>query len=579
MSTFTIPNRGQIRQNNRAETDVFTELVESYNLDLTSKYGKIKTAKKLKKIIDSADDEDWGDIVAFAIYETNYYVVTTDGVFICNTLDDITDPTNWTQENDFGTSSTAFQSDAVVFNDLLLVSDSTDIGSYNGTTFDNDWWTTVSKGGDTGSALTSNRQHTMHVHRGGQETLFVTDGNKVLYANTTAGHSTVTLQDDLVANCIDSGVNAIWVGTYSESDTNAYVYEIYVGEEIDSVPVARNAYKVDGRAVLSLAVINNIPHIVTEKGKIQAFNGAGFSTVASLPFAHTTTALDNIRPGSIANNPLNLPVHPKGMRAYGDSILLFINTELEGGVDSTANYPQHSSSGVWEYSSVTGQVNHRYALSDTASQFGGRIGASSSPILVTESEDSIIMTGGEIQGSTNGLFVESSDTNIASFITAEIESGTVSDAFEAVYIKAKTLADSESIELKYRTVKKDNQFADGVLADAHTFNTTDTLDVEVGDQVKVMTGTLTGTIAHITAISGSTTKSYELDTDIGTTGESIKLEFSNFKKHPATYTNEDGEFKKFGVGENNPWIQYEVVMKGDLELRQFISKSNSKVEL
>jgi hypothetical protein len=239
----------------------------------------------------------------------------------------------------------------------------------------------------------------------------------------------------------------------------------------------------------------------------------------------------------------------------------------------------HSPSGVWEYSSVTGVINHRYALSDTTTQYGGRILGSSSPILVTESEDSIIITGGEIQDGTNGLFVESTSQNIASFITAEIESQTGQDAFEAAYIKAKSLSSGESIELKYRTRKKDNQFADVALLNPTTVNTTDALDVEVGDEVTVITGDYTGTIAHIIGVSGDATKSLELNTVVGATNDEIKIEITNFKPHQETYTDADGELKKFGVGEVNPWIQYKVVMKGDIEIRQFLSNGNAKNEL
>jgi hypothetical protein len=580
MSTFEIPNnQGLITQATRSDTN--GSIVESYNLDLTSKFGKIKVAKKLQQIINSADDEDWGDIVAFAIYETQYYVFTGVGVYKCSTSNDITIATNWTQENDFGTNNTSLETDAVVFDGLLLVSEDNDIGSYDGSTFNDDWWTTITRGGETGLALTSNVPHTMHVHRGGQETLFVTDGNKVLYANNTAGHSTVTLQTDLAANCISGGVNATWVGTYSESNANALVYEIYVGEQKDSVPIARNAYPIEGRAVLSITVINNIPHIITEKGKIQAFNGAGFTTVASFPFAHTVFSLDNIRPGSISNNPLNLPVHPKGMQQYGDSVLIFINTELEGGVDSTADYPEFSPTGVWEYSTLSKTLNHRYALSDSDSQFGGRVGGKSSPILVTESADSIIVTGGEQQDGTNGLYAETSSTNIGTLITTEIESGTVQDAYEAVYVKAKTLSDGESINLRYRTIKKDNQFADVTLSGTNTVNTTDTLTgVEVGDEVTTITGTLAGTIASVIAVDTSSSVTVlTLDTVVGVIGTAIKIEVTNFKIHPDTYTREDKEYKKFGVGEVNPWIQYKLQMKGDIEVRGFISKGNSKTEL
>ena len=120
-------------------------------------------------------------------------------------------------------------------------------------------------------------------HELGKETLFVTDGNKARYYNTTAGHSTVTLSTSHTACCLATDGFATWVGTYTNQDT-ALVYEIYVGEELAGTQSLRRSYPIDGRAVLSMDIIDTIPYIVTDRGNIQRFNGRGFVTVASFPF-------------------------------------------------------------------------------------------------------------------------------------------------------------------------------------------------------------------------------------------------------------------------------------------------------
>ena len=206
---------------------------------------------------------------------------------------------------------------------MLRISDDTDIQRYNGSaSYNASWWI----GEISGTALTANYPHILHIHRGGAETLFVTDKNKVRYYNASAGHSEVILQNDLVANCVDSGVSAIWVGSYTETSENAYVYEMYVGEQLNGAPVARNAYKVDGRAVLALWVSDNIPYIVTEKGYIQAFNGAGFTTVAEFPFVLDPSMLDGVRPGLVQDQSVSRPIHPNGVDTHGDSVFILINT-------------------------------------------------------------------------------------------------------------------------------------------------------------------------------------------------------------------------------------------------------------
>jgi len=416
MSTFTIPNsNGQTRQNNRSDT--FGELVETFNINLNKKFGKIHASKQMLKVLDETDDLEDEIVSAFAIYESNYYIVTTGDTWKCSVTSDPTDSTNWSKVTAI-TVGEDFETDAVVFGGLLLISTSTDIASWNNSADDADWWTAVVSG----SALTNNYPHMMHVHRGGAETLFVTDQNKVRYYNADAGHSTVTLQTDFVASCVNSGVNAIWVGTYTESGANAYVYEIYTGETTENgTPKARNAYKVEGRAVLAIEVVDNIPYIVTEKGNIQAFNGAGFSTVASFPFANSDEVLSGVRAGQVQDSSKARPVHPKGMQLHNDSLYININTDLY----NTTDLADKSPSGIWEFNKTTGQLNHRYAFANTATDYGALSGDESAPLMIVDGAETLLMAGFTTKDATGGMFAESTGTPKSFFVTSEIDSGTV----------------------------------------------------------------------------------------------------------------------------------------------------------
>lgn len=590
MSDFTIPNsQGGIRQANRGN---FGEIVESFNLDLNTEIPKIKTAKKLVKVLDEADDLGNDTPQAFAIYDRKYWTLTENDPYYCAVTDDPTDSTNWQEETSFSGSGLGFNSDLTVFRGLLIASTDTNMTSWNGSSDDTTYWTSTLSG----SALTTTVPHILHTHRGGQEALFVTNGNNVKYYTNTSGHFTVSLQADLVSCCIDSGVSSVWVGTFTESGGNAYVYEIVVGETVqvkdddgavvDTAPLARNAFEVEGKAVLSLKVIDNVPHIITEKGNIQTFNGAGFTTIASLPFAYTQDELSGVRIGNVQNSNNSRPVHPKGMANHNESLFININTGVV-----TDDYATKSPSGVWEYNKETGNLNHRYAFCEESTDYGEKKNSSAGPLMITDNRYTFLMAAGET-GSSNlsGVFMESSDENLSYFITKEIESGTIQDAIERVYLKAKTMASGEYIHLKYRTIKRDKEFFDGVFLDESTINTTDAPTIEVGDEVTISEGVGNGKIAHVTEISGSTTKSYKLDTAIGTIGESVRVEVNNFKpigydtsegytELADEYTTDDGEIKSFGDFGTNPWIQFKVVMKGDIELRQFISKGNSKNEL
>lgn len=596
MSVFTIPNQGQIRQIGRSETE--GEIMESFSIDINNPYGKIKPSRKLVKVLDESDfDGGNSRLAALAVYKKSdestprFYAVTSDDVQICQVSQDPTDPANWQSINDlpgiFDMTGIDNNSDAVVFNDFLLISKTTDILSWNDSTDDVDWWTNVTSG----SALTTGFAHTMHVHRGGQETLFVTDVNRVRYYNTTAGQSTVTLGADQIACCVDSGVDATWVGTYSESSDNAYAYEIYIGEQLDGVPVARNAYKIDGRAVLSIAVLGNVPYIVTDRGNLQVFNGAGFVTIAQLPFSGSSVVLDGVRMGNISDNNDQRPVHPKGMKGHNDSIYINVNTQTENLGFNQDPYAKNSPAGVWEYNTVTRQLHHRYAFSNTSTDNGAKNLNFSGPILIADTPYTFLMAGGEIDNTTSGLFMESV-TRFGYFVTPEIMSGSVTDAYESVYLKSKTLSGSDNIELKYRITKQDPSFGNVTLAETNVINTEDAVTVAVGDEVMIIDGDIPGKFAHVIAVSqGEVVTSCTLDRDIGTVGQTGVAEFNNFKldglqvengvitNEANVYDSTSGEVKRFGGHGTNPWIQYKVVMQGDVELREFISKSNSKEEL
>jgi len=587
MSTFRIPNSvGQIRISDRSETQ--GEILESFSIDINNPFGKIKPSNKLVKVLDETNLSG-GRVQALAVYfrsgsaiAPQYYAVSSDYIAVCPTTLDPKVLANWESISTFAiaptvTTGIGSESDAVVFNNLLLVSRSQDIWVFDGEFDDRDWWTTVTLGGELGAALTANFPHTLHVHKGGVETVFVTDRNRVRYANTEAGHSTITLSSDQVAVCIASGVDAIWAGTYSTSSDSAYVYEIFIGQvSPNSTPIANRAFKIDGRAVLSLEVIDNIPYIITDKGNLQAFNGAGFVTVARLPFSGTPSVLEGMTLGNVDADNNQRPVHPKGMRASNGSLFINVNTETENIVDNLQDpVAKKSPSGVWEYNVATGQIHHRYAFANAAANNGSKLHNFTGPLMIVDSPFTFLMAGAEINDTTAGLFMESNN-KYGYFITPEILSEVVQDSYTDLFIKA---TNNGTINVKYRTKKRPDQFANFTLATPNTINTTDTVTVEVGDEVTMIDGALHGAVAHVVEVNTSVSvTSLVLDTDIGTTGQTGTAEITNFHKFPHSY-NETKEYEKWGSDLVNPWIQYKVEMIGDLEIRDLVSIGKVKTPL
>ena len=561
MATYLIPDK---QKNIRTKTRYDTDGIQTFNIDLTSKLDKLKTSRQLVKVLDEDDDFGGDNPCAFEIYKNAYYLATSGDLYRCSKFADPTDHANWSMVEDGLLQAST--TDLVVFNNLLLVSSGgTKIGSFDGSSEDADW--------DDGKLTTTSADFTqMYVWKGDGEWLFVANGNKVHYYNTTAGEFIITLPDDLEVVGFTGGVSRVWVATRSTTGQDAFVYEVVPGRvynvvdnggaAVDTVPLPENVYRVDGKAAMSIATVDNVAYVVTDKGAVQAFTGSGFTTVATFPFANTTDIIENDA------------VHPKGMRVHNRSLFINISTER----DNLDDFPVESPSGVWEYNVETGRLYHRFAFAETSGDYGWYETDSAliGPILIPNDDNAFIfgIAQRSVSGATLGVYIDQ-EANYGRIVTPEFESDSVTSAWESVYQKAKTLASGESIRLKYRTTKLPREFADCAYASTTQINTTDTLtNVAVGWEV---IDTLTGKSAHITEISGGTTKAIKLDRALGS--GSSRFLFQNFLLVPEEYTSEDGEYRRDGEFGATPWIQFVIEFVGDIEYRQFMLKSNSKGEL
>lgn len=571
MILYQLPNnKGQIRQSNRG--DVFGEIVSSFNLDYTSSPGKLKVSKKLEKVLSYSDlgNKYIQDIIS---NNDTRYAATNGAVYKCLLDDDPTDSGNWSQETLVTDTLDQYTTTLEIFDGDLLISDQGDIHKLS-STYDNNWWTgTVS-----GTALDTNEMHYMHVHRGGQETLFVTDAENIRYYNATAGHSAISIDSSLTSYCIGSGVNSVWVGTLSMGGESAYVYECYVGEQIGGVPVARNAYKIDARGVFAIAVYQNIPYIVTETGVIQAFDGYGFRTVAEFPFAAKYKKLFGVKPSTIY--PTNArPVSPKGMKVIGDSIFIYIKMATD---TTYINIDEKSPSGIWEYNLKTGNLTHRFAPADSTDQIGQTKLPACGPIYSDPGQEAFLLAGGgSVAHTDSGLFAVAETDSNGYFVTPEISSGGVKDYFNKLTIKAKTPASGEKIVFKYRTSTNTNypQYNGITWTGATTFTTTDTsfTNVSVGDEIEVVDGYGAGKLAHVTNISYSNpTYTVTIDESIGSNTETSDVRVDNWTKLTTEYDDTSGEYKEIAVGVSAPWIQFKVSLIGSIELRSVVLSSNVK---
>lgn len=569
MSTFKLPNSNkQFIQSNQG--DYQGNVWSTFNIDLASSPGVVKVSPKLEKAVGAVT---WGsdDIVqALAIYDSRYYIATSQDIFSCAVSDDPRVEANWGAIDFIGSIDVGLETDAVVFENLLLVSLGTNVASWNGTTLDVDWWTTVSKGGEVGNALTVLKPHTMDVLRSSKDVLFITDGNKVVYAELDAGHTDITLDEGLTANCLTPSLDLMWAGTFNETDSNAFVFSIRNGSD---VPAA--AYQVDGRACLTMFTYKNVPYVITERGYVQGFNGAGFETVARFPWAEQSKTMTGARPGVVQDSPTSMAIHPKGAKVVGDKVYMYVDTDNE--FASGTNLDSRAPSGIWVLDLLTYSLSHHSSLSLAETDYGWSKVTRSGPVLITNTPQTRIMVGGEVNN-TKGVWMETANTPRGYFVTARHEADSVMDTFNSLYTKVDTLPSGSSVTVKYRTTWNEPVLVDDITwLNATQFTTTssDVTDALIGQEIEIIAGYRSGYLANITAVEGGTTKTVTIDQSIGLLNETSDIQIDNWLTL-GTHSPEEGEVKELGAKAPGTFVQYKVILTGNVTLREVLSSSENK---
>lgn len=574
-----IPNNiGQVRQVNIG--DYLGELWESFNLDLSSIPGKIKTSKQLKKILTEAQMGGAAAVVDLLIWDSKYVLCTEDSMYTCSITQDPTDSANWS--NDGVSSDLDLSSSAVIFNDgtvnRIRIALDTNIAEWNGgATYDPDWWV----GDKAGTALIAGYPHIMDVVQSQKATLYVTDKNRVqYYEKSAASTQIVQLDSNMIACCLAPGLSgAMWVGTYNETSGNAYVYEIYTNEEVAGTPVYHQGYPVEGRAVLAIWVSNNTPFILNERGIVHKFNGAGFSPFAYFPFQFDARHLDNVRAGQIQASSTSRPVHPRGVKVKDGYTYILINTNSE---EDSYTINNRSHSGVWELDNTTGSLTHKFAAVDGATDIGADGLVRSGPLLIADNQYTFALAGLQVSDTSDmGMYGVKNTFGTSYFTTPEVLSAVETDSFLRVIHKAH-IKDSGVIYTLYRSTKRDTVRGTINWTGTNTFTTTDDWsEVAEGDLVRISHGYSAGNWAMVDEITASTnTYTVTLSRGIGINAETSYAYSDNFNLVEETYTAADGESKRVGLDVQAPWIQVMVILEGDIEYRMFdlvdTAKNNRK---
>lgn len=573
MSTKKTPNNSKqwVQSNNG---DYEGNLWETFNIDLDSNPGTLKVSKKLQQIL--GDTELLSDVVqALNIHDGNYYLATTNQLFKCSVNNDPTTGSNWTTVADFTSTETDFTTDMTSFGGLLLVSYDTNISSWDGTIQNSSWGTAVAGF----SSIDSNYVHTMDVLRTGNDTLFYTNGDEVKYYNAAAGAASIALDANMVANCLTPSLDRMWCGAYTEVEDSGYVYELRVGDTS-----AFQAYEIEGRVALSMFTYRNTPFVITELGYIQVYNGAGFETIAQFPWATQSRVLEGCRPGLVQDTPSGKGIVPKGVKVRGQYAYILVQNQDEYGEGDNL-IGERSPSGIWVLDLQSYSLTHRYSFSNGSNDYGWMKISRPGPILVTNTPETRILAGAEIGITNEGLWGEGTEEPQGSVTLTRHESDSIADTFEKFVTKIDTLSGTNAIKYKYRTTVDPTTpllVRDITWLDETTFTTTDqsiTTAME-GYEVAIEAGYASGNFPHITNVETGTTVTVTVDESIGLLNETSDIRVNNWQRIDDNFVAEDGEHKDIGgVDGVHPFAQFRAVLTGNITVREFISKSNSKEEL
>ena len=593
-------------------SDLIGDVVETFNLDLSSNYGAIRTTRT-KLVVSSATEKasalqsanqaafpatgsssavylalDTGNYFqwngssyepfdgievpfSFSNYRGDYYFVTNDVVYKGG------DVMNDAFIKEVGTNRPSGEtshsvSDSIVFNDKLYVSGSNEIMTKSGTS----WSTPIS------SDVASNTPHLLEVYT--NRMYYTNDFVKVFSINTSNVVSTTSFALDLglddsewTITMLKASSDRLWVGLLNTITGKGRVYQ-WDGETQNK---ATSYYDLES-GVMAGAIFNNIPYVLDANGKLLAYAGGSFKEVERV-FKRSDVTFDG------ADSQTNIRfIHPNGMTVtdYG-TILIFFSNEIT--VLNTENKEETVPSGVYEYDPNIG-LYHKYSLSyspvatttvtdygqpNLATAFSGAIMYHKSSNKALTDNGNVLMgaryhTSDDFAESEYGVFIDDTlDTTQkwGYFVTTKQLSSSVVDKWTSIYsVYNEFINSTDKIVLKYKTKDDEPTNADITWTFGTTFTTTDNISAYVaGDEVQVVQGAGGGKSAHIVSVvlsSGTYTVTLD-DSFTGVTGNAkVRLE-KWIKLGEADASNAETQFKSMTIGNRNvaPWIKFKVCMQ------------------
>lgn len=590
-----IPNQQSpiLKQTNRS--NVLGDIVDSFNLDLTSNLGKVKITKSLlsKKatgyaVTDFGSTQSLG-VGGFATLSNSIYMISGQNIWVGGNspLDSVV------IDAQASTPTVTLQTgDIKNFNSKLYVTNGNNIFSSSGS-----GWSNIYSYSNSSTSL-------LCVHK--NYLYFTFDGYKIGRLSTAdsptvsgAGSVDLAMPGFTISFLISDG-DSLWFGLVNSSggyDEKTYIYR-WDGSNTD----VNNKYLVESRGVLSGCLVNGVPYSIDSNGRLLAFNGSFFKEVAKLPLKPSEYLF------SIGTTH-ERGVHPNGMMydSINDEVLVNISNVKS----FTANVPTFYkfAGGVWSYKPETGLIlKYSPSLQPIADsgetnltdfgQYNIVFPGAITSIGLRPTEKGRVLFGSVIYNRTTGDYTSTSIVVLCSddtadtsqkygyFTTTEIHSSKINESWKSISaLYKKLITSTDKIILKYRTRIDVPLDVNITWADINILTTTtDVSSYVIGDEIQCLQGSGSGKSFHIQSISESGgTYTIILDDSMpsGVIGLTGVVRFSKWKKlGEVTYTDEQ-QYKTFTPKEQNvsPMIQVKSCFQftGENEADALFIKSENNI--
>ena len=334
--SIKIPQQGKFAQPNTS--DLFGNLWYTRNMNFDER-GYAKLSSRTVSFKSEKDDNNYNLPISYGRDGNEFHIVTADSPFDLSVVE-----TDFSITEDTNTNNPVLTYDSwgKWFQNRWHASTATKI-----------WYTTGAGWTDTGASLTSGKVHAMETFKN-KNSLAVSNGNTVQLLDTTyATTVTLTVPSDfeivgLSYSNAQMGVITMMSDTAAGQNQEAFFF-VWDGASTS----AGRGYPMGSDTILALVPYKSSWVILTRTGELLYFNGGGFETLATLPFAVKNTTWGDSQ---------NRITHGDVMVAESDLIYINIGNDYDAFGKNGEWYVQNNPAGVWCYDPNVG-LYHRYSPS------------------------------------------------------------------------------------------------------------------------------------------------------------------------------------------------------------------------